>query len=75
MEEEEVALIQLRTNLSFANSRCTEPFSCTLGYSMLFLTMHLQYIFKLGFPTQVVGAIRRDSEQGLDIEGGGQGMR
>jgi len=37
MEEKEVALIQLKTNLSFANSGCTEPSSCTLGGSVLFL--------------------------------------
>ena len=43
MEEEEVALVQLRTNLSFANSRCTEPSSCTLGGSVLFLTTAVRH--------------------------------
>lgn len=37
MEDEEVALIQLRTSLSFANSGCTEPSSCILGGSVLLL--------------------------------------
>ncbi|KAF9670488.1 hypothetical protein SADUNF_Sadunf13G0074300 [Salix dunnii] len=42
MEDEEVALIQLRYSLSFANFRFTEPSSCILDGSMFFLMIDVR---------------------------------